>query len=94
MCFCLSAYVSGGKKGFLGGIFWVFGTICEKTMGDNFFMGKVVYVMVCDYMTFIIFQLLYPKWGAEFGSYSFRVSITSYLILDPKSLINACSNSS
>ena len=45
MCFCLSAYVSGGKKGFLGGIFWVFGTICEKTMGDNFFMGKVVYVL-------------------------------------------------
>jgi hypothetical protein len=30
---------------FLGGYFWVFGLICAKTMGVNFFMGKVVYVL-------------------------------------------------
>lgn len=49
MCFCLSAYVSGGKMGFLGGIFWVFGTICEKNRGNNFFIEKVVYVNFYKY---------------------------------------------
>ncbi len=46
MCFCLSAYVSGGKKGFLGGYFLGFWANLLKNHGGNFFMGKVVYVLL------------------------------------------------
>lgn len=54
MFFWLSAYVSGGKMGFLGGIFWVFGTICEKNRGNNFFIEKVVYVIILNLLFFLI----------------------------------------
>jgi hypothetical protein len=46
MCFCLSAYVSGGKKGVFGGYFLGFWANLLKNHGGNFFMGKVVYVLL------------------------------------------------
>jgi hypothetical protein len=60
MCFCLSAYVSGGKKGFLGGIFWVFGTICEKNRGVIFLWGKLYMFYVVNLVaTISIGKILY-----------------------------------
>ena len=46
--------------GFLGGIFWVFGTICEKTMGDNFLWGKLYMFYVVNLVaTISIGKMLY-----------------------------------